>query len=272
MRRVLFACACVAGSLTASQGQSHDKRFEVVSIKRNVSGEVGTSFDTVPGYTFSMVNGRLIALIREAYPADSDEVAGVPTWARRDRYDVLAKVDGSPSRAQVREMLQAMLADRFQLATHIERREHAVYFLVLAAPNRPRPTALKPTTLDCERLRETRKPEQGLLVAQPSNGALPCGYRQIGGRIDSGGITMHELATALSGLAGRIVLDRTGLSGRYEFVLTAADAPSRGPVRSVADDVSVFTALQEQLGLKLEAQRAAVETLVVDRIDRPSED
>jgi uncharacterized protein (TIGR03435 family) len=145
-----------------------------------------------------------------------------------------------------------MLADRLKLTGHIEPREMSVYALVVARPGH---SGLKPVTLDCNAVRA-------------ANGAPPCNYSWFGGAIASGGIPLQTFAGLLDYVAGRVVVDQTGLAGRYEFTLRFTP-PGTQPGPDGAPDF--FTAIQEQLGLRLEAKRAPVNTFVIDHIERPTE-
>jgi uncharacterized protein (TIGR03435 family) len=130
---------------------------------------------------------------------------------------------------------------------------------------------LKPVTLDCDVIRNEREAalKSNRLPATASNGAQLCGDTW-SGAITSGGMTMPESVSRLDFVAGRVVVDRTGLTGRYEFTVRFAPPGAGAPARS--DDAPDFlTAIQEQLGLRLRATRAPVDTLVIDHVERPAE-
>jgi len=197
-------------------------------------------------------------------------VANAPDWLTSERYDIVAKASGQPGSEQVQAMMRTMLKQRLKLAAHTEPRETAAYALVVARPEHP---GLKPFTRDCDAIRAEReaamKAGQQPAPTSPTTGPA-CGYTW-SSAIYSGGITLTQLAGMLDWVAGRVIVDRTGLPGRYEFTLRFAsptappsDAPDAPPV--------LFTALQEQLGLRLDAVRASIPTLVIDHIERPTED
>jgi uncharacterized protein (TIGR03435 family) len=159
-----------------------------------------------------------------------------------------------------------MLRERVKLQAHIEPREIDVYALVVARPNHP---GTKPLALDCDRIQAARASAGGQATG-PLGSAAPCAYTWSGMGIISGGITMARFAGLLDWVAGRVVIDRTGLSGPYEF--TVRFAPPSASVGAAADDrPDLFTALRDQLGLKLEPARAPIDTLVIDHIERPTE-
>ena len=264
---VVFFWAFIAGSAAVGLAQSLEPSFDVVSIKRNVSGDKNININAPGGSTFNMINVTMIGVLNTAY--DIKNVVGSPDWLTGERYDIVAKASGQPSTDQVKAMLRTMLKQRLKLAAHIEPRETAVYAMVVARPNHP---GLKPFTRDCDAIRADQ--EAAMKAGQPPhppspNSGPPCGYTW-SSAIHSGGIPLAQLAGMLDWVAGRVIVDRTGLPGRYEFTLRFAsptappsDAPDAPPV--------LFTALQEQLGLRLDAVRAPVDTLVIDHIERPAE-
>jgi uncharacterized protein (TIGR03435 family) len=196
-------------------------------------------------------------------------IAGAPDWVESERYDIVAKIAGKPSAEQVNAMLRTMFKQRLKLSAHIEARDISVFALEVARPNH---RGLKPFTLNCDTVGAERDAALRAGHTPPtaeSNGAPLCGYTWSGG-IDSGGITMQAFASMLDYVAGRVVVDRTGLPGRYEFSLRFVP-PGMTPAGASDGPPDFFTALQEQVGLRLKASRAAVDTLVVDHIERPEE-
>jgi uncharacterized protein (TIGR03435 family) len=245
---------------------AQEVRFEVASLKRNSSGSSATSMTDRPD-GLVMENGTLRNLIFNAFRPQSTELVGAPGWLE-DRYNLVAKAAGPTTAEQRAAMLRALLAERVHLQAHYEMREQPVFELVFANRDRSLGPNLVPTDRDCAAAaaaRDAGKPSPALIPA--SNGAPPCGIRGNRGEFLAGGITMEGLARNLSSRAGRVIFDRTGLAGYYQVTLTfapdlAADA---------ADAPTLFTALQEQLGLKLEPSRAPLQTLVIDRVERPTE-
>ena len=249
------SCVIVAGAQT--------RTFEVASIKRNTSNAIGGDgarrVGTEPGGRFVMIDGTALVLVRSAF-SDAIEVIGAPAWASSEHYDVEAKAGGVVSDDDMTEMLRTLLAERFKLLAHYETRETPTYSLMLARTDRRFGPQLRRFDGDCAALSEAvRQGRERPEASVPSNGAPPCGYRIGPGGLIAGGISMSMLATAIRGYAGRQVLDRTGLSGYYEITL------------DMNAEVPVFTALREQLGLKLEPDRAPLPVIVVDRIERPTE-
>ena len=252
--------ASTIGAITFAQSPtalptSSEPSFDVVSIKRNLSGtqDIGVNIPTASA--FKTVNVAMLGTIMRAYQVKN--VVGAPDWVENERYDIEAKVATKPAPDEVNAMLRTMLKQRMNLKAHIEAREIAVYALVVARPNH---SGLKRFTGDCD-VNPTGSPGPG--------GAPVCGYTW-SDAIRSGGITIPRLAGLLDWVAGRIVVDRTGLAGRYEFTLRFTRASAAGGAR-FEDGPDLFAALQEQLGLKLEPARAPVDTLVIDFIQRPSE-
>jgi uncharacterized protein (TIGR03435 family) len=193
-----------------------------------------------------------------------------------DRFDVTAAAQaGSPDTTErMQRMLQSMLIERFRLRVHAETREVPVYHLVLSRQDGKLGPRLKPSTLDCAALRARRGPGG----AVPSDGSEPScqpSFNVSGGSMTIGftGETMSELARRVIPARDRPVIDNTKLSGTFDGELTFAPEPLPGFPRLPGSEngVSVYTALQEQMGLKLEAGRALVEIIVIDGAETPTE-
>lgn len=267
--RAVCAAIIAAGSVCVAQAPppAGSPSFEVASIKRSPEGARGFSIGDQPGGRWAMTNSSIVRLIRSAYPTTRDIVAA-PAWVRDERYDITARAEGTPPPAQLEAMLRALLADRFRLAAHETMQERPVFALMVAAANGKPGPALVPSTVDCDAVRAARREGRPIDVPRPANGAPLCGWNGDGETYHFGGITMSRLATEmLTRVDDRFVVDKTGLTGIYEFTLRYAIEPKPG-----GDLPSMFTALQEQLGLKLVADRAPVPVLVVDRIERPTTD
>ena len=165
-------------------------------------------------------------------------------------------------------MLRALLAERLHLEAHLEMREQPVYELVFARRDRSLGPQIIRTERNCAEAAAARDAGQPAPPLAPaSNGAPPCGIRANRGEFLAGGITMEGLARNLASRAGRVIFDRTGLTGYYQVTLTFAPDIAG----DASDAPTLFTALQEQLGLKLEPARAPLQTLIIDRVERPTE-
>jgi uncharacterized protein (TIGR03435 family) len=213
-------------------------------------------------------------------------IVGGPGWIDTDRFEVDATMAPGTSADDMRTMARALLADRFKLVTHPETRDMLVFALVVARIDRKLGPQLQPATVDCNALREAQRRGEAPPPVPPNPGEAPApcmtGFRIAAlARIESGGMTMTQLAASLSQSTGRPVIDRTGLSGDYVVTLEFARDPGLssplGPVPAGApaapvDAPSVFVAVQEQLGLKLEARREPTEVLVIDNADQPTPD
>jgi uncharacterized protein (TIGR03435 family) len=293
MRQVLLSCfVAVAVSAQAIQSADQEPVFEVASVKANRTGAPEGSFVMPPG-RFAATNIPLKVLITNAYQLSFFQVVGGPDWVSTDRFDISAKApDGAPPE-QTRAMVRALLKERFTLAVHMETRDTPIYALVNArADNRLGPN-LKPSTTDCGPIRaqraaaiaEVARARGGRVPVPPPPGPnepVVCQMR-VSGRGGStltyraGNVTMSALANALRIYVGREVVDRTGLTGEFDFDLQFSPPPTTGsidagiPVAPLDDAASMFTALQEQLGLKLESTRGPVELMVIDRAEKPDE-
>jgi uncharacterized protein (TIGR03435 family) len=268
---LLTNLSVVAAQPPRASAQATGPTFEIVSIKPNKSGGTIGGVRPQPGGRFVMVNSPIARLIRIAYPSMSPELIGAPAWVASERYDVEARAGAQPTAKEMESMLRAMLADRLKFVAHFESREQAVYALVVGRADERPAAGLRPATLDYVEFVE-RRPASGLNLPPRANGAPPCGLLSDGRKLTSGGITMAQLIQNISPFAGRVIIDKTALGGYYEFTLEYAAQPGNAAgVPDPADDrPSIFTALQEQLGLSLQSQRAPVEVLVIDRIERPT--
>ena len=259
---VLTCAALGAQSKPADVG---NLTYDVVSIKLNTSGAGGGRIGReANGSRWIMVNVATSALIKSAYPTKVDDLVGAPEWVNTERYDVEARATFEPTREQQQMMLRALLADRFRLRAHYEAREQPIYHLVVARGDGRLGAQLHRIDIDCAAYKP--KPPAPGEPARPIADAPVCGYRMRGGTstltIVSGGQNMQSLADSISGNAGRAIIDKTGLTGYYAYKLEFGGGN---------DEVSIFTALQEQLGLKLEPARGPLDAVVIDHIERPSE-
>ena len=252
--------------------QTTPPAFEVASVKVNRSGASGVGATTLifqPDGRFKAVNEPLWRLIAEAYRSTYQlrrfEIEGIPPSMDTNRFDVDAVPQGTPNVGEQRQMLQQLLADRFKLRLHRETRDLPVYALVRARADGRLGERLKPSDVDCAKVRAGAPPPA------PTPGQPPSCMMIFGeGRLISYGMTLTQLAEmGLSRTVLRPVVDRTGLSGSYAWTLEWApdDSPD-----AKGDLPSLMTALVEQLGLKLEAARGSVEVIVIDHVEQPTPD
>jgi len=244
---------------TASQAASVEAKvpvFDVVSIKPNRSGSGSMGIET-HNDSYSATNVSLKRLLQDAYGIREDLISGVPGWAESTGFDIKAKVVDPNldelrklSAEQRRSMLQSFLADRFQLKVHIETKELPVYELVVAKGG--------------PKFHEAAS-SKGVADASKTPGMWIHNNE-----LTATAIPLTSLAAMLSRQLHRTVLDKTGLSGEYDLDLKWAPEDGQDPSPD-SSAPSIFTALQEQLGLKLQSSRGPVETLVVDRVEMPSE-
>jgi uncharacterized protein (TIGR03435 family) len=234
VRTLLFFLAASAASA---------QRFEVAVIRPSSSPTTaGTSFNVFDGGRIRITNEPVKLLIRTAFQLQNAQIAGGPAWIETDRYDIEAKTGRpeKPAPGTLGPYLQDMLTERFHLKFHREPREWAVWALVVAKGG----AKLKPNTDGMSSAMSTKGASQLLATATP----------------------MELLAVYVGNRLGGIVVDKTGLKEAYDFTLTWAEDKQQ-------DDVApaLVTALREQLGLELERQKAPVEVLVIDAIERPTE-
>jgi uncharacterized protein (TIGR03435 family) len=276
--------------------------YEVASIKPSKTGSANGVFRFGMRYTddgVSIENFPLMLLVQQAYGVNKDRISGAPDWLNSERYDIEARVD--PSRvddlkklspeelkAARQHMMQALLADRFKLTLHRETKELPVYNLVIAKggpklqeskPDENAGKGDKSADSTAAAKKAAASPGGPNVVTFGGGGGKAVslgaggnavsingrgGNRSMVGR----GVAIDNLVTALASASGRPVLDKTGLTGKYDYKLEYA--PEDNSVDADPTGPSLFTAVQEQLGLKLESAKGPVEIFVVDHVERPS--
>jgi uncharacterized protein (TIGR03435 family) len=266
--------------------------FELASVKK---GEPPADpILVVPGIrrgnSWVANDATLRMLIRAAYAPQfqtQGTIIGGPTWLDTDRFDITARIDPSVSADTVRLMAQALLADRFSLVLRRESRDLPVYALVHARSDRHLGPQLRPIDIDCAALLAARR-RGGAPAARPQPGKPPGDCTTVTHftgstmRIESGGMTVADLIPRLSQASGRPVIDHTGLAGYLAFTIEFAADVAVGQVGETTlppaitsrpvDAASVFAAVEDQLGLKLESRQFAVDVLVIERAEQPSPD
>jgi uncharacterized protein (TIGR03435 family) len=268
-------------------------RYEVVAIKAG-EGNGPVSMRYTPG-RFEATNMPLGILLRQALQKSDYQIVGLPGWTDTARYSIRATApEGLPPTANT-TMLLNVLKDRFQLVTRSEIRELPIFNVVIARTDGRLGPDLKRTPAECVAIIEERiaaaKAAAGRGGPPPlpplgdPNGPPPCGFQRIGPGLAAGsGRTIADLVPMLADFVSRPVIDKTGLTGMYDFTLKFAPESSGTPgvlgllsPRPQAPAVdpnapSLPAALQEQLGLKLEGARGPVEVVVIDKFERPTLD
>jgi bla regulator protein blaR1 len=257
--------------------------FEVASVKPNTTTGPGPMRIGFPGNgRFNVTNMALRELIRFAYEVQPFQITGGPGWIDNERFDVTATTAGNPGPAVMRQMLQSLLAERFKLGVHTETREMPTYDLLVARSDGRLGEKLRAAGPDCAPLTipagfpAPPPPPPGGAVGRggPGGPAGGCSIIMGPGFISARRTTMEQLTRTLAPRVRRIVIDRTGLSGFYDADLEfAAEFPMQPPPGAPPlpppnpDAPSIYTAVQEQLGLKLESSRGPVEVLVIDQVE-----
>jgi uncharacterized protein (TIGR03435 family) len=262
LRAAAFAFAAMAAVLHAQS-----PAFDAASIKRNTGSQPGSRGQLLPGGRVVLTNTTVRGMLRNYLRLQDYQIAGGPEWVATERWDVVAKADPSASSDVVLQMVRTLLADRFKLVTHTEMRELPIYALLRSRPDGRLGPNLRPTSIDCIAYEAAQR-----AAAPPAPGATPvCGVNSSEGNIHGGARSMTDIARTLSIMTGRAVVDKTGLTGQFDIDVTwTPDLAAAGDASGGGG--SLFTAIQEQIGLKLEAQRGPVDVLVIDSIERPVED
>ena len=251
----ILALITIASTVVRAQSIEVERlRFDVASVKPNKTSE-GVIRLEIKGGRFAAIDFPLKQFIRAAYTLQLYQIADAPSWLESERFDITAVSNrdltegaswkpGAPF-APVQLMMQSLLADRFNFRAHFEERQTQVYALV---PD------------------ERARGAKGLLPAKPCG--TDCRMQIGSGTLRAPSVKMPEFSELLSQLTGRLVTDATGLDGPFEINLQWT--PESQEAKS--DAPSLFTALQEQLGLRLDARRGPMRMLVIDSVDRPSPD
>jgi uncharacterized protein (TIGR03435 family) len=242
--------------------------FDVASVRRNTSGSTGAQFQIFPGGQFRATNATVRQLVQAAFDFQYErfQFDGGPSWIDAERYDVQAAPvsqggDRVATAEEIAVRIQDLLKERFKLVIRRETREMQRYDLVVAragqlrvnagtcAPRGPQPKAA-----------DDARPYCGFSFP-PDTGDVQ--------HMAGTGVRIGELSRRLQQTVEAIIVDRTGLTGTYDFTLDYLRARNLGDQQAVAAGVSIFTALQEQLGLRLEPRRGPVEVIVIDSVERP---
>jgi uncharacterized protein (TIGR03435 family) len=241
-------------------------RFDVASVKLHTSDDQSVYMVAQPGGRFVAGNITLRFLIRSAFQLQGDQIVGGPNWLDTDRFDIDARAPQAPGppSVQLLDMLQTLLAERFKLTTHTEKRELPVFALERVGRDASFGPGLRPTAC----------PELTVDLSRPQ----PCTNAQTGvGSLTLRGMPFNQFTPFLSSFVNRVVVDRTGLDGRYDLELKwTPEQPAQGrggagePPAADPNAISIFTALQEQLGLRLNSTRDMVDVLVIDTLEHPT--
>jgi len=242
-------------------GQAVEKPvFEVATIKRSANLNDGGTSSWRPGGVFRAVNVPVRTLVMIAYETPQrallpTQVLDAPDWTVSDRYDVVAKVDPSVAALPPPELfrklpalMHSLLQERFKLKAHQETRERPVFVVRIADSSGKLGPHLHASSTNCEAERSK------------------CFIRFFPGHITAGAWAGDAMIRAVTASLERVVIDKTGLTGKYDFDLEWS------PDQTATDKPSIFTALREQLGLTIDSERAPVEVLVIDHIEKPTED
>jgi uncharacterized protein (TIGR03435 family) len=254
----------VMAGVVAPAAQSAKPAFDVVSIKKNVSESFPVGPEARRGGSFVATNATLVRLVRFAYDLPEYRVVGGPEWVRSDRFDIEARAGRDVASEEIQRMVHALMEDRFQLVIRQERREATVYALSLARSDKHLGPGLRRSIAGCdspggrgETMEERRTPNGGVATQRTCT-------------------AMATLVSSLSNALQSPIDDKTALTGMWDYELSYTgerrrNADAAAVARDPNDAPALSTALQEQLGLKLEAARGPVDVFVIESAARPRE-
>ena len=270
----LVAASVLAGALLA-RAQA-PPAFEATSIRPNTQNAPPIAM--LRGGRFFAPNSTLRELIRVAYLVEDLQISGGPGWIDADRFSIEATAGNGVTADNARLMLKAMLADRFKLATHTEKRDLQGFSMIVSG--RAKSDDRRPSGPECRPMKAPPgvpvpppppPPPAGVAVIPLTAGTAlsKCGAMLAGGYMSMRSVSMEQVVMVFSRILHRPVIDDTKLTGPFDIDLAfMPDAPTPGPVSP--DAPSLFTAVQEQLGLKLESRRVPTDVIVIDRVEKPS--
>ena len=241
-------------AIPAALAQPQASEFEVASVRQNLLDDRIVTINIGPGNRFTARGYTLVLLMQQAYGVMDWNVTGGPGWIRTDRWDIAAKANiaGNLTDTQLQPMLQRLLAERFKLRLHRDSKEMAGYALVVGRGGQK-----VRASVDSQEHPETFRMGKGELTGQ--------------------GITMDRFARWVGGKLGLVVVDKTGLQGVFDFKVTWTEEPARPtdglPGADPREELraAVFAALEDQLGLKIAPQKISVPMLVIDSVEKASE-
>ena len=253
MPRAFIVLAVSVWGAAALGGQEQNPRFEVASVRQNVSGSGSNNVNIKPGGNFTATNFSLVRLMLMAFNVTEAQVIGGPDWVRNDRFDIVAKAAPEANGSQVTLMLRALLEERFKLRLRNEQREMPLFEMTLARDD----GRVGPNLHDCSNKDDTGV---GPPFTAPRGGAVAAGACS----------PMSNVAGLAAARLQAIVKDRTGLAGQWRYnIYFGPDLPD--PSSANPDLPSFVTALREQLGLKVERTRGQVDVLVIESVERVTE-
>ncbi len=258
----------IVAAIPSASAQPSELSFEVATVKPNSAGDPGQYYN-IRSPSVKVTNRTLRGLILFAYRIQPFLLTGGPAWLDSDHWDIEAKATPSASQNDKLQMLQALLKDRFHLAIHREVKDLPVYNMTLAKGGLKIQPIKEGSCLPVDLTKSS--------VAEP--GKVPmdyCGTTGSGkGMIEASNGTMAEFAQQVCSAVERTVIDKTGVTGQFRihlsFASSGASAPQIGDPSPSVEDPSIFTALQEQLGLRLDSSKGPVEVLVIDHAEKPSD-
>jgi uncharacterized protein (TIGR03435 family) len=261
----------VVAMSSAAQISDQKLAFEVASVKPAAKEELGSEIRTDPVGRLMITNMPLRAMIMYAWQLKRSQISGSKGWIESQGYDIVAKSDRAATDAEIKGMLRALLVERFQLVVHGETAEQTAYLLGAAKPGKVGPGLIEVDS--CSELDAARVAPEASKLPPVACGSFLRGRSWMKGTA----VALSNVVEALSAILDGTVMDETGLRGRYNLAVewtpatvlpaAAADSTIAAPVDNTGP--TIFTAIQEQLGLRLQAQKRPVEILVIDKATQP---
>jgi len=246
---------CFVWLSIGGQAQQAAPSFEVAAVRPTTSTDGIVNIPPTPPEGVALHNRSLADVVRYAYQLGSFRVFGLPRWTEDERFDIVAKAARPITEAERQAMVRALLADRFRVKAHFEKREQTMYVMTRAKGDGSLASGLRP------------RPDCATTPCQRSGSSS-----RVAGVIRLRGTTIAGLAEGpMSSILGQVVRDESGIEGVFDVQASWRPDAVDAPVNPSDERPSFFTAIQEQLGLRLEPRREAVEVLVIDSVERLTE-
>ena len=282
--RLAVAAALALASTCVASLPAQDRSFDVAVVRPNTTGKPESSITLLPNGRFAATNETVRRLILRAYKLHDSQLTGAPDWVDRERFDIEGRTESPPREGPegLLPMVRTLLAERFALRTRTDTRQMPAYVLTFARRDRQLGPQIRPTQADCSGQKILSQDE---IRASVRDGWPPCGMTFVVNfttktatgsavqmRFRRSATSMDDLAFSFQGAVERPVVNRTGLDGLYDVEYSYSPRPADPGVTSAfgPEAPGVLAAVEEQLGMKLEAERTEVPVLVIESVERPA--
>ena len=268
-RSLLLGQLLIAAAASVYPQTSAPPPYVASPIRKNAEGRQGGTA-LRPG-AFVMTGGTIRSIFQLAYPSEGIDPIGAPDWLSTERFDLTVRFEQERlPLEQQQAVFREIFATQLKMKVHYERRDTPTYTMVVARSDGRLGPGVRKLDTDCDALRDAaRRGDKVPELPVAANGVPACQNKVGNGTVRSGGMRFSQLAATVRNPAGRLIVDETGLTGFYEFVFEWAPGP--GDPASPDPRPTIFTAFEEQLGLRLRPSTTPVQVVVIDHVERPQQ-